>query len=139
MIIENMNSKFKYTNSHGEVALYEATPLTSELYKEILETDKTFLQNIQDGKVSCYIEEKYITAAKEMLISYGKGKNANSNSGCPDDSEILFVSNKKVLKSSEKSDKKISQTPKAFLRKALKSSNIRLFKKNKIERVLDAE
>lgn len=133
------HNKFKYTNSLGEVALYEAIPLTSELYKEILETDKNFLENIQAGKVSNFVEDKYTTAAEEMLVSYGKGKNTNTNNSCPDDSVILLVSNKQVLKPSEENNKKNSQTPKAFLRKALKSSNIRLFKKNKIERVLDAE
>ena len=43
--------KFKYTNSNEEEAYFEAIPLTSELYTELLEIDTEFLQNIVDGKV----------------------------------------------------------------------------------------
>jgi hypothetical protein len=128
--------KFKYINSNEEEALYEANPLTRELYTSILEADKNFLKKVSENQ-DCQFNEAHIEAAKEMLENYGKGKDGVYKESKDDTSLILVAVKKEVIKKGETSKKK-SSTPKAFLRQFLASSSIRMFKKDKMTIVLGA-
>ena len=128
--------KFKYINSNEEEALYEANPLTSELYTSILEADKNFLEKVSE-KQDCRFNDDHVEAAKEMLENYGKGKDGVYKESKDDTSLILVAVKKEIIKKGETSKKK-SSTPKAFLRQFLASSSIRMFKKDKMTIVLDA-
>jgi hypothetical protein len=131
--------KFNYTNSSGEEACYEVTPLTNELYKKILEEDRNLLLNISQKKNTSFNSEEYVLAATEMLEGYGKGKDSNFSK--PKDENVLvgITTNKKIIKKAEGEAKTKSQTPKAVLRKQLSSNQIRMFKKDKMTIVLDQE
>lgn len=128
--------KFKYINSNNEEALYEANPLTSELYASILEADKNFLETVSEKK-DCRFDEAHVNAASEMLKNYAKGKDGVYKESKDDTSLVLVATKKEIIKKGETSKKK-SFTPKGFLRQFLASSNIRMFKKDKMSIVLDA-
>lgn len=129
--------KFKYINSNNEEALYEANPLTRELYTSILEADKSFLEMVAEKKDSRFDPALYCVAATEMLENYGKGKDGVYKESKDDTSLILVTTKKEVIKKGETTKNK-SFTPKAYLRQFLASSNIRMFKKDKMTIVLDA-
>jgi hypothetical protein len=122
--------KFKYTNSNQEESYFEAIPLTSELYTELLEIDTEFLQNIVDGKEVFFSDESYKEAAKNMLISFGKGKESVVSTS--KDNEILFVKEKTIIKEGTKI-KTTNPTPKKNIRSKMITNNIRAFKKEKMQ------
>lgn len=126
---------FNYTNSHGEEATYTGIPLDSSLYEQILLDDKGFLEEIATGNSSSFSSEEYVKAAKDMLISYGKGKQSTLTKNSDITNEIYFIQNKIVIKESSETKKSL-QTPKAIIRKSLRSNSIRMFKKDKINLVL---
>jgi len=121
--------KFKYTNSNNEEAIYEASPLTAELYEGIINSDRNFLSQVVEGKHSTYSDSVYRTAATEMLSSYGKGRESTFNSSTKD-LEILLIQNKVNLSEIERPVKKNSI--KQQLRSHFLSSQIRAFKKDKM-------
>ena len=131
-----MSMKFNYTNSAGEEAYYEVTPLTNELYKKILEEDKSILLEISQRKNKVLNTDEYVSAATEMLENHGKGKDSNFSK--PKDENVLvgIATCKKVIKKAETPNKKKTETPKAILRKHLSSNQIRMFKKDKMTSVL---
>jgi hypothetical protein len=129
--------KFKYTNSNNEVALMEAVPLTSELYTELLEVDREFLENVSNGLEFFFNEPQYIEIAKDMLTSFGRGREGSVPEVKPDDSScILYLSSKTILKPGDKI-KQSSETPKKTLRSKLVTSKIRCFKKEKMELIVE--
>ena len=123
--------KFKYTNSNNEEAFFEAVPLTTELYTELIEMDKEFLQNVAEGKEVFFKDEPLIEAAKSLLISFGKGKEIQPSS-LSDTHEVLLVTSKTILKEAEEY-KKTNYTPKRIVRDKMITSKIRSFKKEKME------
>lgn len=127
--------KFNYINSTGEEAYYEITLLTNELYKNILETDKTFLEEVAQKKH--FQKEEIFKAAEEMLQNYGKGKDSSLSKSKDENVIVGVVTVKKVLKESLEPTKKKGDTPKSILRKHLSSNQIRMFKKDKMTSVLD--
>ena len=125
--------KFKYTNSNNEEAMFDALPLTSELYSDLLEVDKEFLFNVSEGKEVFFSEQKYIEAAQSMLTSFGKARESTVPESKPSDGNVvLYIQNKTLLKEGD-SIKNRSNTPKQELRTKLVTSQIRSFKKEKME------
>lgn len=125
--------KFKYTNSNNEEAVFEATHLTSEFYSDLLEIDKEFLSNVAEGKEIFFSEPKYVEAAQSMLVSFGKARDTVVPENQPSDSNItLYIQNKTLLKEGD-SFKNKPNTPKQDLRSKLVTSQIRCFKKEKME------
>jgi hypothetical protein len=124
--------KFKYTNSNQEEAYFEAIPLTTELYTELLEIDTEFLHNIVEGKEVFFSDEVYKEAAATMLNSFGKGKENVTPAASSSENEILFVREKILLKEGLK-NKQSSLTPKKIIRSKMITNNIRSFKKEKME------
>lgn len=125
--------KFKYTNSNLEESIIEAIPLTTDLYEELIEIDKEFLNNVSSGDEIFFKETEYVEAAKSILTSFGKAK----ESSCPESTDedkhcVLYLINKTILKRG--SDvKSHSQTPKRILRSKMVTSKIRSFSKDKME------
>jgi hypothetical protein len=129
--------KFKYINSNNEESLNEAVPLTSELYTELLEVDKEFLENVSNGLEVFFNEPQYIEAAKDMLVSFGRGKESAVPSVNSDESScLLYLNNKTILKPGNEI-KHVSETPKKTLRSKLVTSKIRSFKKEKMELIVE--
>jgi hypothetical protein len=121
--------KFKYINSNNEEAIYEAIPLTSEIYEGIINSDRDFLNLVIEGNHPTYFDSSYKAAATEMLASYGKGRESTFNSSTKD-LEILLVQNKVNLVKNDRPVKKIST--KQELRSHFLSSQIRAFKVDKM-------
>jgi hypothetical protein len=124
--------KFKYTNSNNEEAYFDTLPLTSELYEQLLEIDKEFLQNIVDGKETYFKDASFKEAAENMLKSFGKGKHVDSPK-TSEDMEILFVREKRILKETILDNKQVTLTPKKLIRSKMITSKIRAFKKEKMD------
>ena len=131
--------KFTYTNSTGENALFEATPLTEDLYLEILKEDKEILTNISTGNIAnkSLSGQNFQNAAQQMLENFNKIKNSSfEKSDKEEDSCVLVVNSKQVLKEAE-SERYKPKTDKALIRQNLASSKIRMFKKSRMALVLD--
>jgi len=129
--------KFKYTNSNSEESIIEAAPLTTELYEELIEIDREFLNNVAEGKEIFFKEVEYIEAAKSILTSFGKAKEANCPTTTEEDTHyILFLNSKTVLKEGLET-KQVTQTPKRILRSKMVTGKIRSFKKDKMELKFD--
>jgi hypothetical protein len=126
-----MTKKFKYQNNLGEEAEFEAVDLTNEIYEQLLDLDRQFLSGVVAKQEPFFEEQEFIDAAATMLKSHGLGKETKPVQKL-DDSEILLVINRKVIKPVE-SKKKKTETPKQMLREKLASSKIRLFKKEKMQ------
>ena len=123
--------KFKYTNSNNEESIIEAIPLTTELYKELLDVDKEFLENVVAGKEVFFAEKEYVEAASSMLKTFGKSDKEQTHS-TSEDNCVLYVSKKTVLKAAQEA-KQVKLTPKKNLRSHMVTSNIRSFKKEKMD------
>lgn len=130
--------KFKYSNFNGELALYEAEILSQEIYSNILNEDKKFLEEVASNKNSQFSTQEFLKAADQMLQNYNKEKNLDFSKNTKSDFLVMLVTQKQVLKEGE-TNKKEAQTPKAILRKKLLSNKIRMFKKDIMSIVLDVE
>lgn len=130
--------KFKYINSVGEQALFEAVDLTDALYKNILKEDKLILQKIVKGKIQDFEAESYRTAAKQILENYERGKEAPQEKTKNSNECVMIVTSKQIIKPAEVARYK-PNTEKSKIRNILESSKIRLFKKDKMNIVLDSE
>jgi hypothetical protein len=129
--------KFTYTTANNETAEYEALPLTSELYEQLIGIDREFLPEICNGNEPAFNTDEFKKIATEMLVSFGKGKDVVSPK-TSDENLILFVQNKKTpeLIDSE-SDKEKHLSLKKILRSHFITSKIRTFKKKKIQLIQD--
>lgn len=125
--------KFLYTNSNGAQSLFEAVPLTSDLYSALILKDKEFLQKIIDNEIEEFRQDaSFKDHAEQMLKKHGLGKDGVFAQKNQTDGKIMYVLNKTVLsKDSEKFEEK--QTIRQKLRNSLPSSKIRLFKKEKMQ------
>jgi hypothetical protein len=125
--------KFKYTTSNNETAEYEAIPLTTELYDQLLEIDREFLTSVSNGEEPFFNSEEFKKTASEMLTSFGKGKEADV-SKTTSDNVILFVQNKKSLEENAlKESKEKTLSLKRLLRSHFITSKIRSFKREKMQ------
>lgn len=122
--------KFKYTNSNNETSYYEAESLTSELYSVLIKKDLEFLESIANGENSDFQETTFKDAAKDMLISFGLGKNKNAPTST-EENVVLFVTKKITL--SENTDEVNLSTPKKIIRSKMITSKIRSFKQKNME------
>lgn len=127
--------KFKYINSNEEEAQFEAIPLTSEIYKSLIEDDIRFLTDVSKGLNEKYTEAEFITAASDMLNTFGNDKEF----GAPINSDLNFLAviHSKTIIKEAKSSKKISLTSKKILRSELQTGKIRAFKKEKMSEIQD--
>ena len=130
--------KFYYINSQGEEALYEAIPLTKERYEDILNQDKEFLLKVSENQNSLFPLEDFHLAAAEMYKNYLK-ENKNLNLKPKSESDLILIVLSKSIKTEVLSKKKKPDTIKSKLREYLASSKIRLFKKDKMNIVLDTK
>lgn len=125
--------KFLYTNSNGTQSLFEAVPLTSDLYSALILKDKEFLQKIIDNEIEEFRQDaSFKDQAEQMLKKHGLGKDGVYVQKNQTDGKIMYVLNKTVLsENSAKSEEE--QTIRQKLRNSLPSSKIRLFKKEKMQ------
>jgi hypothetical protein len=129
--------KFTYTTANNETAEYEALPLTSELYEQLIGIDREFLTEICNGNEPAFNTDEFKKIAAEMLVSFGKGKDVVSPK-TSDENLILFVQNKKTPESIDlESDKEKQLSLKKILRSHFITSKIRSFKKKKIQLIQD--
>lgn len=127
--------KFLYTNSNGVKALYEAEPLTEELYSNLLIQDEVFLNKILKGQIEEFSKDSSFTeAASSILNSRNKNKNPNPQPKDKESDLIMVVLNKTNLPNQEKTEpKKKPETTKQLIRNLLPTNKIRLFKKEKMQ------
>ena len=91
--------KFVYINSNGEKSLYEAEPLTGEVYGVILEQDRNVLEKISLGlsEESNFNNELYQSTALQMLQNYGKGRDAVFSEKENTENCVLLIKSKTIL------------------------------------------
>jgi len=124
--------KFSYTNSNGISSIFEAIPLTSDLYSDLLLKDREVLQKIINEEIEeLKNNSSYKTLAEQMLKKHGLGKEGSFSSNNLD-GEIMYVLSKEII-SEETPGIKKNQSTQQILRSYLPSNKIRLFKKNKMQ------